>query len=213
MVNVTAPRPASAPLPAGPSAPVRPPPAAQRRTVTDGMDAPVSVRAAVPEQLSRLRAAVEQVVSASAADGPWSDPEGTCLDLAAKWQPRLAGLGFPARIATTDPSLAGGRAQVDGQDTFAGKFHAYVVVDGGPHGELIVDPSVRQFFDPAKTRGPLPEIFVGTHAEAAALFAREPQALRVELHGDTHLGRYEPASFASLVYATGRNAELRMVLQ
>jgi hypothetical protein len=213
-VQHTRPAPASPPPQPSSAAAARPAPQLTNRAVADGMDAPVAARAgAVPEQLSRLRSAVEQVVSAGAGDGPWTDPEGMCLDLAARWQPRLAALGFPARIATTDPALAGGRARVDGQETFAGKFHAYVVVDGGPLGELVVDPSVRQFFDPARTKGPLPEIFVGTHSEAAALFAREPQALRVELHEDRHLGRYEPASFASLVYATGRNAALRMTLE
>jgi len=189
-------------------------PTARSPAAADGMDAPVSVKpGAVPEQLSRLRAAIQHVVSTGAAEGPWTDPEGMCLDLAAKWQPRLAAMGFPARIATTDPALGGGSAQVDGQETFAGKFHAYVVVDGGPHGEWVVDPSVRQFLEPALTRGPVPEIFVGSHAEAVALFAQEPQALRVELHEDKHLGRYEPSSFASLVYATGRNAALRMTLE
>jgi hypothetical protein len=136
-----------------------------------------------------------------------------CLDLAARWQPTLLELGVPARLATTDPSLAGGKVVVDGQERHGGKFHAYVVVDGGPHGELIVDPSFRQFFDPARLSAPVPDVFVGTHAEAAALFARERQALRVELHEDPHLGRYEPSSFSSLTYATGRNAALRMTLE
>jgi hypothetical protein len=182
--------------------------------VRDGMEAVPSVPAGkIPAPLERLRSTVSQVLARPAETGPWTDPEGMCLDLAARWQPTLLELGVPARLATTDPSLAGGKVVVDGQERHGGKFHAYVVVDGGPHGELIVDPSFRQFFDPARLSAPVPDVFVGTHAEAAALFARERQALRVELHEDPHLGRYEPSSFSSLTYATGRNAALRMTLE
>jgi hypothetical protein len=210
-------RPAHSAPPHAAMPPRRPPPAAaapRAAGLRDGLDpVPAAVAGKLPEPLLRLRSAVSTVLARPAETGPWTDPEGMCLDLAAKWQPALLELGVPARIATTDPSLAGGKVVVDGQERHGGKFHAYVVVDGGPQGELIVDPSFRQFFDPKRLGAPVPDVFVGTHAEAAALFARERQALRVELHEDPHQGRYEPASFASLTYATSRNAALRMTLE
>ncbi|MBM3273911.1 MAG: hypothetical protein FJZ00_02070 [Candidatus Sericytochromatia bacterium] len=158
----------------------------------------------------RLKATIGRIMAAEAADGPWA-AEGICLDLAGKWAERLRREGIPARLATVDPDQFGGSVLVDGKATRAGKFHAFVIVrpKGGP--EIILDASVRQFFAGSASRRGVPEVFVGTAGEAAALFRRFRHALRLEVDGDARAGRYEPTSFADLVYGAGSQARARQV--
>lgn len=140
--------------------------------------------------------------------GPWSADDGYCLDLSAKWLERLRRAGLPARLMTVDPALAPASAAADGRRVRAGKFHAAVLIgEEGPE-ELLFDPTYRQFF--AEPSG-LPEVFLGSRAQAARLFASRRNALRIELFDDPYLGRYEPGSFAELVYGYGPNAPLRQI--
>lgn len=157
---------------------------------------------------SRAADVVAEVLRAEAPYGPWSAEDGYCLDLSAKWLERLRRAGLPARLVTVDPALAPGGAVADGRRVRAGKFHAVVLVgEEGPE-ELLLDPSYRQFF--TEPSG-LPEVFLGSRGQAAKLFAARRTALRVELYDDPYLGRYEPVSFAELVYGYGPNAPLRQV--
>lgn len=157
---------------------------------------------------SRTAAVVAEVLRLETPYGPWSAADGYCLDLSAKWFERLRRAGLPARLMTIDPALASGGAVVDGRRVRAGKFHAVVLIGAEGPEELILDPSYRQFFSDSAG---LPDVFLGTRAQAAALFASRRTALRVELYDDPHLGRYEPGSFAELVYGFGPNAPLRQV--
>jgi len=159
---------------------------------------------------ARLKATIGRIMAAEAADGPWA-AEGICLDLAGKWVERLRREGIPAFLATVDPDQFGGSVLVDGKATRAGKFHAFVIVrpKGGP--EIILDASVRQFIAGSASRPGVPEVFVGTVGEAAALFRRFRPALRLEIEGDARVGRYDPASFADLVYGAGSQARARQV--
>lgn len=157
---------------------------------------------------SRAAEIVSEVLRLEAPYGPWSADDGYCLDLSAKWLERLRRAGLPARLVTVDPALAPGGAVVDGRRVRAGKFHAVVLIgEEGPE-ELLLDPSYRQFFaDPSG----LPEVFLGSRAQVARIFASRRKTLRVELHDDPFLGRYDPDSLAELVYGFGPNSPLRQV--
>jgi hypothetical protein len=146
------------------------------------------------------------------AEGPWA-AEGNCLDMAGKWVERLKRAGIPARLATVEPDQFGGSVMVDGKPTRAGKFHAFVIVQFAAGPEIILDASIRQFV--ADSAGPdrlgVPEVFVGTVRDAAALFGRYRAHLRIEIEGDRHVGRYDPDSFANLIYGAGKQAAARQV--
>lgn len=159
---------------------------------------------------TRVRGAVDGVVTREAADGPWTSRDGNCLDLAAKWQQRLAAAGLPARIGVVDAGSQAVALSVDGR-AVPGKFHAFVVIEGG-EAPLLVDPSVQQFFGGAQARPDLPSVFVGTVEDAVELFARHRRDLRLEVEGDLHEGRYTPRDLADLVYGAGPHASLRQVL-
>lgn len=172
---------------------------------------------AVPEPAgasSPRRAEVEQTIARvmrdEAAEGPWTASDGLCLDLAAKWLPRLQAEGIPARLVTVDPARrsAGGPALERGEE---GKFHAFLVVDEGARAPLIVDVSWRQFVSGAAERKDLPEVFVGTVQDAARLFAQHREALQVEIHDDPLLGKRDPRATAELVYGAGAHQGLRVV--
>lgn len=166
----------------------------------------IPARGAEPALAERTRAEVVRALAES--PGPWTSVDGDCLDLAARWFERLAAAGLPVRMVTVDPSLAAGTALVDGRPARAGKFHAFVAVGEGS-GEVIVDAAWRQFFaDPSG----LPGVLVATREEAVRAFASRSGSLRVELYDDPFAGRYEPGSFATLVYGFGPNGALRVVL-
>jgi len=143
-------------------------------------------------------------------EGPWSDPEGSCLDLAGRWYPHLRAAGLPVAITVVDPALRPpGQAVAPGM---AGKFHAFLTLDDGRGQPLIIDASWRQFVAGAATRTDLPEAFVGTSAQLRQMLAREKAHLRIELHDDLLQGHRKPDQLVDLAYGEGPHAMLRQVL-
>lgn len=160
--------------------------------------------------VSAVRDVVERILREEADQGPWSSPDGMCLDLAAKWQVRLSMEGIDARIATVDPNRRQPGAPV--RRGMEGKFHAFVVIET-PGGEpLIVDGSWRQFIAGAEGASGLDEVFVG-RLDALIRALTEHQAdLRIEIHGDPLLGKRDPTETGQLAYGAGPWASLRELL-
>lgn len=153
---------------------------------------------------------VARIAREEASEGPWTAPDGMCLDLAAKWQARLVEEGIPARIATVDPARRQGGEPVE--KGMEGKFHAFAVVDVPGHDPLIIDGSWRQFIAGAEAKPEIPGIFVGTLDELKRALAPHQSALQVEIHDDPLLGRRDPGATVDLAYGAGRHAGLREVL-
>lgn len=156
---------------------------------------------------ARLRAEVARVLAEEGESGPWSDPEGHCLDLAAKWMARLQAAGFPAVLTIVDPAQRQPGTRIAAGET--GKFHAFLTLDTGRGPLLIVDGSWRQFISGAASRQDLPEVFVGTSQELRKAFGRERNNLRLEIHDDHYLGRRHPDRLVDLAYGEGAHAALR----
>lgn len=159
---------------------------------------------------TRVTATLQLVREQHPEDGPWSDPEGMCLDLAAKWYPFLREAGLPAAITVVDPALRpSGQAVPPGM---AGKFHAFLTLDAGKGKTLIVDASWRQFVAGAAGRRDLPDIFVGTSDELRQALGRERPFLRIEIVDDPLQGRRDPDELVDLAYGEGPHAVLRQIL-
>ena len=159
---------------------------------------------------ARVLATMELVRRQHPDGGPWSDPGGSCLDLAGKWYPYLRAAGLPVAITVVDPATRPpGQPVAPGM---AGKFHAFLTLDDGRGQPLIIDASWRQFVAGAATRTDLPEAFVGTSIQLRQLLAREKAHLRIELHDDPLQGRRKPNQLVDLAYGEGPNAMLRQVL-
>jgi hypothetical protein len=176
-------------------------------------DLSLATAAAVPvahPDRARVERAVARILREEAGAGPWSSPDGLCLDLAALWQARLILEGIDARIATVDPGhRALGTPVERGME---GKFHAFVVIEAHGAEPLIVDGSWRQFIEGAEASPGLPEVFVGTLDELIGALARHQPALRIEIHDDPLLGQRDPRETAELAYGAGPWAELRELL-
>lgn len=159
----------------------------------------------------RVRGVVGRITAEETAEGPWTSPDGMCLDLAAKWQQRLSQEGLPARIATVDPARREAGAPVT--KGMEGKFHAYAVVEVPGAEPVVVDGSWRQFVQGAEQKPEMAGIFVGTTEDLVRELAPHRASLQVEIHDDPLLGRRDPRQTVELAYGVGPHAHLREVLE
>ena len=109
-------------------------------------------------QTAIVRGVVERALPAlreSVALGSWNGPrttldESCCGDAAPKLAALLRARGVPARLIESE-------------------FHYFVILDL-PEGQLIVDPTIRQFFGKKAAPRGVPMVFIGSLAELNALF-------------------------------------------
>jgi hypothetical protein len=111
--------------------------------------------------LGRAVAAVQPALERSVWHGGWRGPRTTlhdsaCGDAAPKLGLLLRQMGHAA-------------------DVVEAEFHFYLV-SRLPFGELIIDPTIRQFFGGARAPPEIPKVFVGTVADLNALFIRHAAA-------------------------------------
>lgn len=126
----------------------------------------------LPLQAAIVRGAVERALPAlreSVALGSWNGPhttldESCCGDAAPKLAAMLRSRGIPARLVEAE-------------------FHYYVILDL-PEGQLVVDPTVRQFFGKKGAPRSVPTVFVGTVGELTTLFQHHKAAKTTRY--DTH---------------------------
>lgn len=124
-----------------------------------------------PLQLDAARHAVRLALPAlreSVALGGWNGPrttldESCCGDAAPKLALLLRAQGVPARLVEAE-------------------FHYYVLLDL-PDGQIVIDPTVRQFFGKKQAPKAIPHVFVGDLAELADFFRR---------HAAAKTTRYDP---------------------
>jgi hypothetical protein len=141
-------------------------PVSQRLAVGDG---PILRQ---PLQLDAVRGAVERALPAlrdSVALGQWNGPrttldESCCGDAAPKLALLLRAQGIPARLVEAE-------------------FHYYVLLDL-PDGQIVVDPTVRQFFGKKQAPKAVPQVFVGSVADLHDFFKR---------HAASKTTRYDPS--------------------
>lgn len=125
-----------------------------------------------PLQLDAVRSAVARALPAlreSVALGGWNGPrttldESCCGDAAPKLALLLRAQGVPARLVEAE-------------------FHYYVLLDL-PDGQIVIDPTVRQFFGKKLAPKAVPHVFVGDLAELADFFRR---------HAAAKTTRYDPS--------------------
>lgn len=124
-----------------------------------------------PLQLDAVRGAVARALPAlreSVALGGWNGPrttldESCCGDAAPKLALLLRAQGVPARLVEAE-------------------FHYYVILDL-PDGQIVIDPTVRQFFGKKLAPKTIPHVFVGDLAELTDLYRR---------HAAAKTTRYDP---------------------
>ncbi|MDP3542594.1 MAG: hypothetical protein Q8T11_09035 [Elusimicrobiota bacterium] len=135
-------------------------------------DEPVSARLALgpgpalrrPLQLDAVRGAVARALPAlreSVALGAWNGLRTTldgscCGDAAPKLALLLRAQGVPARLVEAE-------------------LHFYVLLDL-PDGQIVIDPTVRQFFGKDLAPKAIPHVFVGDLAELADFYRRHAAA-------------------------------------
>lgn len=154
----------------------------------------------LPRQVEAVRWAAVHALAAlreSVALGGWNG-EGTkldgpcCGDAAPKLAVMLRGRGLPARLVEAE-------------------FHYYVILDL-PEGQIVVDPTVRQFFGREAAPPSVPTVFVGTVAQLNGLFQRHRLAKTTRYDpariyfGDAHVKEAQLAALDAEVRA-GRAAE------
>lgn len=113
-----------------------------------------------PLQLNAVSNAVRLALPAlreSVALGGWNGPrttldESCCGDAAPKLALLLRAQGVPARLVEAE-------------------FHYYVILDL-PGGQIVVDPTVRQFFGKKRAPETIPHVFVGTIGDLTSFFQR-----------------------------------------
>jgi hypothetical protein len=124
-----------------------------------------------PLQLDILQSAVARALPAlreSVALGGWNGPHTTldqscCGDAAPKLALLLRAQGVPARLVEA-------------------QFHYYVLLDL-PDGQIVVDPTVRQFFGKKLAPRSIPPVFVGTIGDLTSFFQR---------HAASKTTKYDP---------------------
>ncbi len=124
-----------------------------------------------PLQLDIVRSAVARALPAlreSVALGGWNGPhttldESCCGDAAPKLALLLRAQGVPARLVEAE-------------------FHYYVLLDL-PDGQIVVDPTVRQFFGKRQAPKTIPHVFAGTVGDLNAFFLR---------HAASKTTKYDP---------------------
>lgn len=118
----------------------------------------------LPLHAAVVRGAVERALPAlreSVALGSWSGPhttldESCCGDAAPKLAALLRARGIPTRLVEAE-------------------FHYYVILNL-PEGQLVVDPTIRQFFGKKGAPRSVPAVFVGTIGELNTLFRHHAAA-------------------------------------
>ncbi|UPT74716.1 MAG: hypothetical protein M0D55_03045 [Elusimicrobiota bacterium] len=112
----------------------------------------------LPMMLAVTRDAVHKLLPAlreSVALGSWNGPrttldESCCGDAAPKLAALLRAKGVPARLVEAE-------------------FHYYVMIET-PEAQIIVDPTIRQFFGKKQAPRGIPDVFVGTTGDLNELF-------------------------------------------
>jgi hypothetical protein len=113
-------------------------------------DLPRQVEAVRHTALQAL-AALRESVSLGAWNGEGTKLDGPCCgDAAPKLAVMLRGRGLPARLVEAE-------------------FHYFVILDM-PEGQIVVDPTVRQFFGRTDAPPGVPTVFVGTVPQLHGLF-------------------------------------------
>lgn len=128
------------------------------------VDAKAAETIRLPMQLGIVRGEVERalpVLRESVALGSWNGPhttlsESCCGDAAPKLAALLRARGLPARLVEAE-------------------FHYYVILDL-PEAQIVVDPTIRQFFGKKHAPRAIPDVFVGTLGELGSLFERYKSA-------------------------------------
>ena len=114
----------------------------------------------LPLQLGIVRGEVERALPAlreSVALGSWNGPnttlsESCCGDAAPKLAAVLRARGLPTRLVEAE-------------------FHYYVILDL-PESQILIDPTIRQFFGKKNAPRGIPDVFVGTLGDLSSLFER-----------------------------------------
>ncbi len=146
-------------------------PAEDGASVYPRLELPANPTVRLPVQLNAVRAAVERALPAlqeSVALGGWNGPQTTldescCGDAAPKLAVLLRAQGIPARLVEAE-------------------FHYYVMLDL-PDGQIVVDPTVRQFFGKKQAPKTVARVFIGSIADLHALFRK---------HAGAKTTRYDP---------------------
>lgn len=113
------------------------------------------------DALARDVSAVLPALEKSVWHGGWRGPKTTlndscCGDAAPKLGLLLRQMGHPV-------------------DVVEAEFH-YYLIQRLPFGEVVIDPTIRQFFGGARAPPSIPKVFVGTVSDLHALFARHAAA-------------------------------------
>jgi hypothetical protein len=162
-----------------------------------------------------LRQQLEDLIAERSGNSEpaWYSEEGACMDFAALWYQDLKAKGLPVSLAITDTKGPQGKTLLDSkQQISVDKLHAFIVLHT-PEGELILDPTWKQFTADKKAVSHLPSIAFGTLAEIKSLYANAQQELQLETHGHDPLqGRYHTETTADLLYSAGTQQAHRQLL-
>jgi hypothetical protein len=163
----------------------------------------LSPAARTGEQVSHLRKVIDRIVATAPGIGTY---ENGCIDVSVQLRAALRREGIETQLVVIEPTLGSLQTFTLRGERAEGKIHGFLVFRQNGE-EVIVDPTVQQFFKGAA--GSVPRVFVGTRDDAAVLFTREQERLQVETDADPQTGHYDPLAFTELVYGLGAYRALR----
>lgn len=150
-------------------------------------------------------------------DEKFYDLNGNCAAFAGRVLEVLQSEGFPVQFAQTAPSSKSIYLQVaDGSSFLADKIHFFVVDrELGDGQEIIIDPTVMQFFDKRNDSVEVRKIFVGTRADLLSFYSQNRKVARFRVSADSdeaidpNQGAYDPEDLVCVIYSVNECAHTR----
>ena len=145
------------------------------------------------------------------------DLNGSCLDFSAPLLQELQSSGYPVQLAQTAPSEKS--IYISGKDekqVLTDKRHFFLVDRSlGEDQEIIIDPTIMQFFHKTASRVEVRKIFVGTKGSLFSFFGKNQKYARLIVPDfdnqvlDENQGHYAPGDLVCVIYSVDRCSQLR----
>ena len=150
-------------------------------------------------------------------DEKFYDLDGNCLDFSGRLSEEMRTAGFPVQLAQTAPSSQAIYLKAtNGFSFLADKIHFFLIDrELGEDREIIIDPTIMQFFDKRTGALEIQKIFVGTREDLIAFYRKNRQVarFRISADGDEAIdpgqGHYSPDDLVCVIYSVNECAHTR----
>jgi len=166
-------------------------------------------------RIAEYQAVIQELMQREGS--PFYDLHGRCLDFSALLKEELHARGYPLDLAQTAPNdkpiYISGK---DGKEIFSDKRHFFLVDRSlGAQSEIILDPTIMQFFHKAPGRVEIRKIFVGTKTDLIAFYTKNQKDARLFVTDeddqviDDNQGHYDPRDLVCAIYSVDQCSHTR----